>query len=92
MAVYYLIYFNIITLFCHCGFQFLFSVICDRIPVITAKLCSGRWRTGDVGGVNARGLSLHMPQCLQPVRYAVGGFSMKYHATPCLLVALEMEF
>lgn len=47
---------------------------------------------GDVGGVNARGLSLHMPQCLQPVRHAVGGFSMKYHATPCLLVALEMEF
>lgn len=28
MAVYDLIYFNIITLFCHCGFPFLFSVIC----------------------------------------------------------------
>lgn len=28
MAVYDLIYFNIITLFCHCGFSFLFSVIC----------------------------------------------------------------
>lgn len=26
MAVYDLIYFNIITLFCHCGFPFLFSV------------------------------------------------------------------
>lgn len=31
MAVYYLIYFNIITLFCHCGFPFLFSVICYHI-------------------------------------------------------------
>lgn len=47
---------------------------------------------GNVGGVNMRGLSLHMPQSLQPVRRAVGGFSMEYHATPCLLVALEMEF
>ena len=28
MAVYDLIYFNIIILFCHCGFPFLFSVIC----------------------------------------------------------------
>lgn len=28
MAVYDLIYFNIITLFCHCGFSFFFSVIC----------------------------------------------------------------
>lgn len=31
MAVYDLIYFNIITLFCHCGFPFLFSVICYRV-------------------------------------------------------------
>lgn len=31
MAVYYLIYFNIITLFCHCGFPFLFSIICYHI-------------------------------------------------------------
>lgn len=28
MAVYDLIYFNITALFCHCGFPFLFSVIC----------------------------------------------------------------
>lgn len=31
MAVCYLIYFNIITLFCHCGFQFLFSVFCYHV-------------------------------------------------------------
>jgi len=37
MAVYDLIYFNIIILFCHCGFPFLFSVICYHI-LDSAKL------------------------------------------------------